>query len=196
MRHLKNEMHTAAKKQPWIRKLRRMLRGFLLLTIQLTGKIPSNTIRKVVYRYVFGAHIGKGSVVYGGAEIRNPRALWIGDHSVIGHQAILDARNGLTIGRSVNLSTGVWIWTLEHDLNDPHFGVKGGRVVVKDRAWLSCRTTIMPGVTIGEGAVVAAGAVVTKDVPDYAIVGGVPAQVIGTRPSGLEYELGEYDSFV
>jgi maltose O-acetyltransferase len=63
-------------------------------------------------------------------------------------------------------------------------------VVVGDHAWLSFRCTVLPGVTIGEGAVVAAGAVVTKDVPRYAIVAGIPARVIGERsPRGLDYDL-------
>ena len=73
---------------------------------------------------------------------------------------------------------------------------KGDKVTISDYAWLSSRTTILPGVTIGEGAVVAAGAVVTKDVADHAIVAGVPARVIGTRTANLEYRLGEYLSLV
>ena len=62
---------------------------------------------------------------------------------------------------------------------------------IGDRAWLSFRATILPGVSVGEGAVVAAGAVVTSDVPPYAIVAGVPARVVGERsPRELSYELG------
>ena len=60
---------------------------------------------------------------------------------------------------------------------------------IGDWAWLSFRSTILPGVTIGEGAVVAAGAVVTRDVPPYAIVAGIPARVVGERPRELDYDL-------
>ncbi|RJP85623.1 MAG: acyltransferase [Desulfobacteraceae bacterium] len=162
----------------------------------ITGKIPSQTVRKFLYRMVFGIRMAKGVVIYGGVEIRNPRQLKVGENSIVGHRSILDARRGLTIGENVNLSTGVWIWTLEHDYQDPHFGTKGGEVLIKDYAWVSCRTVILPGITIGKCAVVAAGAVVTKDVPDYAIVGGVPAKVIGTRLSNIEYELGSYLPFI
>jgi len=140
--------------------------------------------------------MARNVVIYGGAEIRKPSRLSIGENTIVGHKAILDASMGLTIGKNVNLSTGAWIWTLQHDVQDPMFGLTGGAVIIKDYAWVSCRTVILPGVTIGEGAIIAAGAVVTKDVPDYAIVGGVPATVMGTRNNNLVYELGSHISFV
>ncbi len=62
-------------------------------------------------------------------------------------------------------------------------------MVIGDRAYVATRATILPGTVIGEGAVVAAGAVVTKDVPAFAIVGGVPAKVIGERTQNLDYSL-------
>ena len=172
------------------------LSGFIFYLILLTGRIPSHTIRIFAYKRLFKVRMGNKVVIYGGAEIRSPRLLSIGDYSIVGHNAILDARKGLEIGRNANLSTGVWIWTLEHDPQDPDFKVKGGKVTIKDYAWLSCRTIILPGVTIGEGAIVAAGAVVTKDVPDYAIVSGIPATVTGTRTRNLRYQLGTHIPFV
>lgn len=90
---------------------------------------------------------------------------------------------------------GVWIWTMEHDPQDPYFRAQGAPVIIEDYAWISCRVTIMPGVTIGKGAVVAAGAVVTKDVPPYAIVAGVPAKIIGERTKDLRYTLRFHKSF-
>jgi acetyltransferase-like isoleucine patch superfamily enzyme len=185
-----------AKKITWMRRLLDMVEGFSFLMMIITGKIPSQLIRKFLYRFLFGIRMERNVVIYGGVEIRNPRKLKIGKNSTIGHRSILDARRGLKIGKNVNLSTGVWIWTLEHDYQDPHFGTKGGEVLIKDYAWVSCRTIILPGVTIGTGAVVAAGAVVTKDVPDYAVVGGVPARVIGMRQSNVEYQLGNYLPFI
>ncbi len=170
--------------------------GFIFYLILLTGKIPSQRIRIFIYRRLLKVRMGNKVVIYGGAEIRSPRLLSIGDYSTVGHYAILDARKEIEIGKNVNLSTGVWIWTLQHDPQDPDFKTKGGKVIIKDYAWISCRATILPGVTIGEGAVVAAGAVVTKDVPDYSIVAGVPAEVIGTRAKNLRYQLGAYIPFV
>ena len=73
---------------------------------------------------------------------------------------------------------GLRIATINHDMNERHTKYTYGKVLVKKNAWLGMNVTICPGVTIGKYAVVAAGAVVTKDVPDYAVVGGVPAKVI------------------
>ena len=73
---------------------------------------------------------------------------------------------------------GLRIATINHDMNERHTRYTYGKVLVKKNAWLGMNVTICPGVTIGAYAVVAAGAVVTKDVPDYAVVGGVPAKVI------------------
>ena len=139
------------------------------------------------------------AVIYFGAEIREPYKLKIGEGSIIGDRAVLDARNGISIGANVNLSTEVHIWTEQHDHRDPDFKCNSDdsfRVVIEDRAWLGPRTTILHGVTIGEGAVVAAGAVVTKDVAPYTIVGGVPAKKIGERTHDLRYEFsGDYIPF-
>ncbi|MBN1556261.1 MAG: acyltransferase [Phycisphaerae bacterium] len=170
--------------------------GFKFLLLNSTGKIPSHAIRLFIYKHLFKARIGNKAVIYGGAEIRSPENLVIGERSIIGNSAKLDARAGIEIGKNVNFSTGVWIWTMQHDPQDPDFGVKQGKVTIKDYAWVSCRTIILPGVTIGEGAVVAAGAVVTKNVPDYAFVGGVPAKVIGERNRDLRYQLGDYLPFI
>jgi acetyltransferase-like isoleucine patch superfamily enzyme len=157
--------------------------------------IPSHTIRKFILR-CFGAKLGKNVSLYSGFEVRNPWNLSIGTNSIIGFKCVLDARRGLVIGNYVNFSSEVMIWTLQHDYNSPTFADKGGKVVIGDRAWLSCRSIILPGVTIGEGAVVAAGAVVTKDVAPYTIVGGIPAKEIGKRNRDLTYELGSRFHFV
>ena len=136
---------------------------------------------------MFGADIAPSVALYGGFEIRSPRKLKIGANTVIGHRATLDARGGLMIGKNVNFSSEVMIWTAQHDYRDPEFGTMFKPVAIDDYAWLGPRCIILPGVTIGEGAVVAAGAVVTKDVESYTVVGGVPAQKIADRPKGLNY---------
>ena len=144
------------------------------------SSFPSQTIRIMFLRYM-GAHIAKGAAVYGGCEYRNPAGLTIGLGSSIGHRALLDARKGLTIGKNVTLATEVMIWSLQHDYNDLNFASIGGPVVIGDYAWLGSRCLILPNVIIGEGAVVAAGAVVTKNVAPYTIVGGIPAKIIADR---------------
>lgn len=171
------------------RYLWRYLHGAKQQCMNWTGFIPSHRVRRFVYR-TLGMRIGAKTTIYGGGEIRHPKMIEIGDGSIIGNGVILDGRKGISIGRNVNFSTGVWIWTVQHDFRCPDFGDSGGPVTIHDYAWLSCRAVILPGVTIGEGAVVAAGAVVTKDVEPYTVVAGVPAKAVAARPRGLRYDLG------
>jgi acetyltransferase-like isoleucine patch superfamily enzyme len=164
----------------------KFINGILFLFLRLLAQFPSQLFRGFVLR-LLGAKIDRAAVLYGGFEIRSPRKLKIGANSCIGHKATLDARGGLTIGKNVNLSSEVMIWTAQHDYRDPMFGTHFKPVVVEDYAWLGPRCVILPGVTVGEGAVVAAGAVVTKDIERYTVVGGVPAQKIADRPADLDY---------
>jgi acetyltransferase-like isoleucine patch superfamily enzyme len=167
-----------------------LIYGIQFLFLRLLAQFPSQGFRKFVLR-LLGAQIDRSAVLYGGFEIRSPRKLKIGANSCIGHRATLDARGGLTIGKSVNLSSEVMIWTAQHDYRDPRFGTGFEPVTICDYVWLGPRCIILPGVTVGEGAVVAAGAVVTKDVEPYTVVGGVPARKIADRPKGLNYNPSE-----
>ena len=168
--------------------------GAAMLLGSVVAHVPSSSVRRRIYA-LMGLTVGRRAHIYGGMEIRHPRNVTIGEGSVIGLNATLDGRSGIAIGRNVNVSSEVAIWTLEHDPQAPDFGAKGGPVIVGDRAWLSFRCTILPGVTIGEGAVVAAGAVVTHDVAPFAIVAGIPAAQIGERNRDLTYELGEVPAY-
>lgn len=144
------------------------------------AKIPSGSLRKKLLEKC-GVKIGIGSHLYSGFHIRNPKGLEMGQKCSIGPKVLLDARKGLVLGNSVVVAYEAIIWTLHHDYNDLYFSSKGSPVFVGDYVWICSRSIILPGVRIGEGAIVASGAVVTKDVPPYAIVAGVPAKVIGFR---------------
>ncbi len=160
------------------------------LALKWIAETPSHHVRNFFYRYVYLVDMASKVIIYAGAEIRNPVNLKIGKGSIIGDNAILDAREGIEIGANVCFASGVRIWTLQHDYRDPYFAcnpVHYGPVKICDRAWIGPHTIILRNVTIGEGAVVAAGAVVTKDVPPYTVVGGIPAKVIGQRPNNLKY---------
>ena len=171
-------------------KLKNFAEGWMRFSLLVTGRIPSHCLRNWIYRNVFAMKIAHNAVIYGGAEIRSPFNIEIMEGAIIGDNSILDGRSGLRIGRNANLSTGVWIWTLQHDPQCPEFSCRGGaaRVVIGDRAWISCKVVILPGVTIGEGAVVAAGSVVTKDLEPFSINAGIPAKKIGSRNQDLRYE--------
>jgi len=154
------------------------------------GQIPFHVVRMFYYRHVFGASIGKNVVIHKGCEIRNPIGLSIGDGSIIGDDAILDAREGLTIGSNVNLSSGVSIWTLQHDYRSPDFSCNPehyGPVIIEDRVWIGPGVIVLPSITIHEGSVIAAGAVATTHVNAFSLYGGIPAKYICDRPNNLKY---------
>lgn len=160
---------------------------YIILNI---GHIPSLTLRRTLYR-MLGADIERQVVVHYKTEIRTPYRLTVGKGSIIGDNVILDARNYLRIGRNVNLSSNVSIYTEQHDYRDPMFGYDNERnkaVVIGDRVWIGSNVVVLPGVTIGEGAVCCAGCVVTRDVAPYDVVAGIPARQVSTRPQSLEYE--------
>lgn len=108
----------------------------------------------------------------------------------------MDGREGITFGDNVNVGSHVSIYTRQHDVDSPDFVEVGAPVRVGDYAWIASHAVILPGVTIGEGAVVAAAAVVSRDVPPYTLVGGNPARVIRERARGMRYQLGYAKRFV
>jgi maltose O-acetyltransferase len=114
----------------------------------------------------------------------------IGERSVVNSYCILDGRIGnLTIANDVDIGTHTHIWTLEHNPQSGTHDTTSGDVVIEDHVWIASRVTILPGITIRRGAVIAAGSVVTKDVPESAIMAGIPAKQIGTRDKDLKYKL-------
>ncbi|NLE76434.1 MAG: acyltransferase [Chloroflexi bacterium] len=102
---------------------------------------------------------------------------------------------GLEIDDNVSISEGVAIYTLEHDPNDVHFAERGAPVHVSNRVFLGARALVLPGITLGEGAVVGAGSVVTNDVDPFTIVVGAPARPVGVRRQDLDYVL-DYQKFL
>jgi acetyltransferase-like isoleucine patch superfamily enzyme len=168
------------------------------LTNHVVNHVPSFTLRHLWYRIALGIEFGEKAGVFLGTYIwfYGPRAsrrtgVTIGRNSLINRGCTIDIRSGLTIGENVSISPEVMILGGTHDINDPHFGSVRGRVVIEDYAFIGSRATIFHGVTIGRGAVVAAGSLVSKDVPPMTVVAGAPARPIGMRdPAAAAYELG------
>lgn len=149
-------------------------------------------------------HRGRGSKIYHSVRMDTPpyRRFWLGRHSVIEsfcciNNAVGDVTIGdytrigihntiigpVCIGNHVNLAQGITVTALNHNFEDAskridEQGISTKPVVIGDDVWIGANAVILPGVTIGSHCVVAAGAVVTKDVPDNCVVGGVPAKVI------------------
>ena len=149
-------------------------------TNAIIASVPSLRLRMAWYRMFFD--IGPGSVILMGVTVRQTRGLRMGQNSNINPDCLMDSRGGdIVIGDYVNISPQTNIWTLQHDIHDATFATVGAGVRIEDYVFVGSRATILPGVTIGRGAAVAAGAVVTKDVAPSTVVGGVPAKVIGKR---------------
>jgi acetyltransferase-like isoleucine patch superfamily enzyme len=160
----------------------------VVVAIYVVSHVPVNALRLAVLRNL-GASIGHGVAVHHGLQVRSPGRLQIGDDCFIAEGVVLDARGGLSVGSHVSINSGVQIWSAQHDYRSPDFAYEAKPVSIGDRAWISARVIVLPGVTIGEGAVAAAGAVVTADVAPWTVVGGAPAKVIASRPIVDAYRL-------
>ncbi len=171
--------------------------GSQFATNQVVAHIPSFRLRHLWYRRVLGIQLAAGAGIHLGATIvfnspgslRREGALKIGERTWICRDVTLDARYGIEIGCDVSISPEAAILTAWHLIDDPDFPVVGMRVVIEDHAWIATRAMVMPGVRIGRGAVVAAGSVVTKDVPPLAVVAGTPARPVGERRLDPSYRL-------
>ena len=157
-------------------------------------------------------HRGKGSKIYGSVRMDTPpyRRFALGQHSVVESYSCINNAVGdvvigdhtrigihntiigpVTIGNHVNLAQGITVTALNHNFDDTtkridEQGIATKPVVISDDVWIGANAVILPGVTIGRHAVVAAGAIVTKDVPDNTLVGGVPAKFIKTLENDIE----------
>ena len=152
-------------------------------------KWPSRRVRMYCVKRYFGK-VGNDVSVMRYVDFVGPNNIQLGDNVVINPYCYLDGRGGkLIIGNNVDIARWTVIWTLEHDPNDDMHTTKGGDTIIEDNCWIASRATIMPGVRLGMGTVVACGAVVTKDTPPMSIVGGVPAKIIGRRTNNFLYRL-------
>ncbi len=177
--------------------LKNCILGMEKWMIRRVGSIPAHWIRMLFYKHVLQMDIADNVVIYSKCRFRKPCGISIGNASVIGDDCWIDGRGGVQIGCDCNLSSEVRIWTAQHEAQSSQFGYEEKPVVIADRVWISSNTVILPGVHVGEGAIIAAGAVVTKDVEAYGIYAGVPARRIGTRNSDLRYHFnGQHEWFL
>lgn len=165
--------------------------GLFSLSTAFIMWIPFHFIRNTYLR-CFLNKLGKKSEICRNVDIRSPHRILIGNNTTINKNVVLDGRGGtLKIGNNVDIAQDCRIWTLQHDYNSPSYKAVGDSVEIKDYVWIASGATVLPGVTIGEGAVVGTCSVVTKNVPPYTVVAGIPAKCIGTRQKDIIYNLGE-----
>lgn len=172
------------------RRLKTVFWEYVSFKLRVTGYFPSHLLRRFTYRF-WGVKIGKGSTIHMFASFYYPRNIVLGQDTIIGEGAVLDGRDKLIFGNHVDVASQVMFYNGQHDINDEGFKGVFSPVIIEDYVFIGPRAIILPGVTIKKGAVVAAGAVVTKDVEEFKIVGGVPAKEIGERENkNPNYKLG------
>jgi len=171
-----------------LKKVMKILRRFwdVLVIGELIPSIPSYTVRYLFYRGG-GMKIGRNTAIFRKSYLQCLPGISVGDNCMVGFFCRLDGRGGLSIGNNVNISSYTILETGSHDLST--FEAKFEPIVIGDHVWIGTRAMLLQGVEIGEGAVVGAGSVVTKDVPPYTVVAGVPARKIGERPREIKYRL-------
>ncbi len=152
------------------------------------NKIPLPQVRMALYRQA-GLNVDVTSNIMMYCFVLEARNITIGPNCIIGPFTTLDGRGTLTIGRNVNVAGQVLTIGGHHLVDSPTAEGLVGKVVIEDNAWIGMRATILPDVTIGEGAYVAAAALVNRDVPPYTLVGGVPAKKIRDRSRDIAYTL-------
>lgn len=157
---------------------------------RIINKLPSRHVRKLFYQ-ILGAKFGNNCFPCRRVEMLFPKGINLGDNVSVGWFAELDARGGIFVGHDTNISSHVKLITGSHDINDSNFTADFLPIYIGHHCWIGTGAMVLQGVKIGDGAVVAAGAVVTKDVDPWTIVGGVPAKKIGIRKDDVNYKNGK-----
>jgi maltose O-acetyltransferase len=139
----------------------------------------------------FLQHMGSETVVQHGLRITVPEKVSIGSHCNLGSDVFITGGGGVRIGDWTGFGPDVKVWSVNHRFDDPDTpwllqGWESKEVVIEDDVWLAANVFVMPGVTIGKGAIVSAGTVVNKSVPAFAIVAGNPGRVVGWRKRPVE----------
>lgn len=168
---------------------------FKLMILNLTTLIPLHSVRNAIWKLA-GMQLGRCSTLHTGVRVYDPRGIKIGEGSIIGYATFIDGRDHVQIGNHTDIASEVMIYSSEHDIDSPEFEASSAKVIIGDYVFIGPRAIIMPGVTIKDRAIVAAGAVVTKDVESGVVVGGIPAKFIRNRNlQNPHYKLGRFKLF-
>lgn len=163
---------------------------FWLMILNWATWCPCWCFRKFFFK-LSGVKIGPKSKIHTGVVFFNPKGVKIGQGTVIGYRSFLDGRAPLIIGDHVDVASEAMIYNSEHDIHSEDMRSTEEPVVIEDYVFIGPRAIILPGVKVGKGAIIGAGAVVTKDVAPKTIAAGIPAKEIGLRKiKNLNYRLG------
>ena len=139
-----------------------------------------NRVRLLLLK-AFGAKISKGCLICRGVVVYAPWNLEIGEMVCIGPHVELYNKDKVQIGSGVVVSQGAYLCTASHDISSPVMALIMAPIVIEDNVWVAAKASILPGVTISEGVIVGACAVVAKEVPAWSVVVGNPARVVKKR---------------
>lgn len=154
--------------------------------LNLAGLMSILIVRKKLITK--GVKVGTLSILYKFDLNGRAANLIIGDSTFIAAKSHFSVHEKLVIGSYVVINEGVKVLTASHDLNDPQWKMYSRPIIIDDYAWIATNAIILPGVSIGRGAVVAAGAVVGKSVPPFALAIGNPAEIrLDRRVRNLDY---------
>jgi putative colanic acid biosynthesis acetyltransferase WcaF len=153
---------------------------FLGLPLLRRPWIVSSAMRISLLR-AFGAQIGRDVVMKQPFRVKYPWRLIVGDACWFGEDCWIDNLTTVRVGNNVCISQGAYLCTGNHNWNDPHFGLMVAPISLDDGSWVGARSILAPGVTLGAGAIAAAGSVVTASIPDFEIYAGNPAAFVRRR---------------
>jgi len=170
----------------WVKSLKFYLKYYL--TNHVVNRIPSHGFRTMWYRHFTGIKMGPESQIWLGCQFVGDTVdqIEIGHHTVLASNVIINASAPVKIGDYVTVAHGVQILTADHDYQDPFFQPRKAPVVIESHAWIATSAIILKGVTIGNGAVVGAGSVVSQSIKSLAMVAGNPPRQFGTRSQPAE----------
>jgi putative colanic acid biosynthesis acetyltransferase WcaF len=180
---LNPQANRAARKYSWAEQCRRVLWIFGEYAIRLSPR-PCFAWRRMVLR-MFGAKVGQSVNFYSSTRFYMPWNVEMGDWAAIGEDAFIYSLGKVYIGRGAAVAYRAHICAGTHDFSDPALPLLKPPVTIEENAWIGTEAFIGPGTTVCAGAIVAARAVVVKDVPPLHIVAGNPAKQIGLRPSNV-----------
>ena len=172
-------------------RFRQTLRnGILFAGNRVIGQLPGHAMRLAYYRQALGWRIGQRTSIHHGLKVYGGRGrVTIGDRSTFQMDCLIvgAGMDDLSIGNNVAIAYRAALIMGSHDCLAPGFDGMTGPITIEDNVFVGSNAIVLLGVTLGRGTVVTAGSVVSKSTPPYSIVRGNPAQVVGRRPTNLEY---------
>jgi acetyltransferase-like isoleucine patch superfamily enzyme len=154
----------------------------------ILNKIPIYSLRRIILKYCYRMDVGDSTIHYN-VKFFAPWNVRIGDGSNIQMNSFIDGRGGVDIGNNVDITMGVTILSMSHNIDDPWYSSIIRNVEIGDNSVIFTNSTILPGVSIGSGCCVGAGSVVSKSTGGYSLYAGNPAIFIRSRNSEILYQV-------